>query len=150
MLKNWVSYHTADGISFFFVSPGTFDTAFHADKSAEVKARISTGIPMGRFGRAGDAHQPLCSSPRTPVRAISPGSRSGSTADSICPELSGQRVSLICQSYVKRPFALSLSKGGRASTSSARTVYEFHRAVSLEPASLAEERDHGCSLVVRD
>ena len=50
--KNWVSYHTADGIRFNTVSPGTFDTAFHADKSAEVKARISTGIPMGRFGRA--------------------------------------------------------------------------------------------------
>ena len=50
--KNWVSYYTADGIRFNTVSPGTFDTAFHADKSAEVKARISTGIPMGRFGRA--------------------------------------------------------------------------------------------------
>ena len=50
--KNWVSYHTADGIRFNTVSPGTFDTAFHADKSAEIKARISTGIPMGRFGRA--------------------------------------------------------------------------------------------------
>ena len=49
--KNWVIYHTKEGIRFNTVSPGTFDTAFHADKSAEVRARISEGIPMGRFGR---------------------------------------------------------------------------------------------------
>lgn len=49
--KNWVNFHTADGIRFNTVSPGTFDTAFHADKTAEVKANISKGIPMGRFGR---------------------------------------------------------------------------------------------------
>ncbi len=50
--KNWVNFHTADGIRFNTVSPGTFDTAFHADKSAEVRAKISAGIPMGRFGKA--------------------------------------------------------------------------------------------------
>lgn len=49
--KNWVNFHTADGIRFNTVSPGTFDTAFHADKSDEVKANISKGIPMGRFGK---------------------------------------------------------------------------------------------------
>ena len=53
--KNWVTYHTADGIRFNTISPGTFDTAFHADKSAEVKARIAQGIPMGRFGVPADA-----------------------------------------------------------------------------------------------
>ncbi|MCK6402036.1 MAG: SDR family oxidoreductase [Sphaerotilus natans subsp. sulfidivorans] len=53
--KNWVMYHTADGIRFNTVSPGTFDTAFHADKSDEVKARIAQSIPMGRFGRPADA-----------------------------------------------------------------------------------------------
>ncbi|PWC36060.1 SDR family NAD(P)-dependent oxidoreductase [Azospirillum sp. TSO35-2] len=50
--KNWVAFHTKDGIRFNTVSPGTFDTAFHADKDAEAKARIATGIPMGRLGRA--------------------------------------------------------------------------------------------------
>ena len=53
--KNWVTYHTADGIRFNTISPGTFDTAFHADKSAEMKARIAQGIPMGRFGTPADA-----------------------------------------------------------------------------------------------
>ncbi|GAB2881875.1 SDR family oxidoreductase [Uliginosibacterium flavum] len=52
--KNWVDYHTADGIRFNIVSPGTVDTAFHADKSQEVRDRISGGIPMGRFGTAAD------------------------------------------------------------------------------------------------
>lgn len=50
--KNWVDYHTADRIRFNIVSPGTVDTAFHADKNADTRARISAGIPMGRFGRA--------------------------------------------------------------------------------------------------
>lgn len=50
--KNWVSYHTQDGIRFNVVSPGTVDTAFHADKNDAVRARISSGIPMGRFGTA--------------------------------------------------------------------------------------------------
>jgi 3-oxoacyl-[acyl-carrier protein] reductase len=50
--KNWVNFHTADGIRFNTVSPGTFDTAFHADKNAEVRAKISANIPMGRFGKA--------------------------------------------------------------------------------------------------
>lgn len=52
--KNWVDYHTQDGIRFNIVSPGTVDTAFHADKSDEVRQRISAGIPMGRFGQAED------------------------------------------------------------------------------------------------
>lgn len=50
--KNWVSYHTQDRIRFNIISPGTVDTAFHADKSPEVRAAISEGIPMGRFGTA--------------------------------------------------------------------------------------------------
>jgi len=50
--KNWVDFHTADGIRFNVVSPGTVDTAFHADKTEEVRQRISSGIPMGRFGKA--------------------------------------------------------------------------------------------------
>jgi 3-oxoacyl-[acyl-carrier protein] reductase len=50
--KNWVTFHTKDGIRFNIVSPGTFDTAFHADKDEAAKARVSLGIPMGRFGRS--------------------------------------------------------------------------------------------------
>ncbi|WP_138466156.1 SDR family NAD(P)-dependent oxidoreductase [Poseidonocella sp. HB161398] len=49
--KNWVTFHTADGIRFNTVSPGTVDTAFHADKDAAGRAAVSAGIPMGRFGR---------------------------------------------------------------------------------------------------
>lgn len=49
--KNWVNFHTKDGIRFNIVSPGTFDTAFHADKDDATRAKISSGIPMGRFGR---------------------------------------------------------------------------------------------------
>lgn len=52
--KNWVDYHTGDGIRFNTISPGTFDTAFHADKSAETKAKIAANIPMGRLGRPED------------------------------------------------------------------------------------------------
>lgn len=52
--KNWVDYHSQDGIRFNVVSPGTIDTAFHADKSAEVKAGIASGIPLGRLGSAQD------------------------------------------------------------------------------------------------
>ncbi|MBP0649508.1 SDR family oxidoreductase, partial [Mycobacterium tuberculosis] len=48
--KNWVTYHTKDGIRFNTVAPGTFDTAFHADKDDAAKARIAAGIPMGRLG----------------------------------------------------------------------------------------------------
>lgn len=50
--KNWVDYHTHDGIRFNIVSPGTVDTAFHADKSQAVRDQISAGIPLGRFGTA--------------------------------------------------------------------------------------------------
>lgn len=49
--KNWVAFHTKDGIRFNAVSPGTFDTAFHADKDEDAKSRVCLGIPMGRFGR---------------------------------------------------------------------------------------------------
>ena len=52
--KNWVDYHTADRIRFNTVSPGTFDTAFHADKTQAVKDRIAGGIPMGRLGVPAD------------------------------------------------------------------------------------------------
>ncbi|MDQ7989767.1 MAG: SDR family oxidoreductase [Candidatus Dactylopiibacterium sp.] len=48
--KNWVDYHTTDRIRFNIVSPGTVDTAFHADKNAETRQRISAAIPLGRFG----------------------------------------------------------------------------------------------------
>jgi len=50
--KNWVSYHTGDGIRFNIVSPGVIDTPFHADKGPEVRAAICEEIPMGRFGLA--------------------------------------------------------------------------------------------------
>ncbi|MFT4173121.1 MAG: SDR family oxidoreductase [Rhodocyclaceae bacterium] len=50
--KNWVDYHTKDGVRFNVVSPGTVDTAFHADKTQDVRERIYAGIPMGRFGTA--------------------------------------------------------------------------------------------------
>ncbi|MGQ9369185.1 SDR family NAD(P)-dependent oxidoreductase [Azospirillum sp. ST 5-10] len=50
--KNWVTFHTKDGIRFNMVSPGTFDTAFHADKDEATKTKIGQGFPMGRFGRA--------------------------------------------------------------------------------------------------
>lgn len=53
--KNWVNYHTKDGIRFNTVSPGTFDTAFHADKDDATRAKISAGIPMGRFGHPEEA-----------------------------------------------------------------------------------------------
>jgi 3-oxoacyl-[acyl-carrier protein] reductase len=50
--KNWVSYHTQDRIRFNIVSPGTVDTAFHAEKGPDARATISESIPMGRFGKA--------------------------------------------------------------------------------------------------
>lgn len=49
--KNWAEYHTADRIRFNIVSPGVVDTAFHADKTPEVRAALSATIPMGRFAR---------------------------------------------------------------------------------------------------
>ncbi len=48
--RNWVKEFTRDNIRFNVVSPGTIDTVFHADKSAEVREKISSGIAMGRFG----------------------------------------------------------------------------------------------------
>lgn len=53
--KNWASYHTKDGIRFNIVSPGVFDTAFHADKDDATRANIAADIPMGRFGRPEEA-----------------------------------------------------------------------------------------------
>ncbi|WP_136247894.1 SDR family NAD(P)-dependent oxidoreductase [Halomonas borealis] len=48
--RNWVKEFTQDGIRFNIVAPGTIDTAFHADKSAEVKEKIASTIAMGRLG----------------------------------------------------------------------------------------------------
>nr|4TKL_A Chain A, NADH-dependent reductase for 4-deoxy-L-erythro-5-hexoseulose uronate [Sphingomonas sp. A1]4TKL_B Chain B, NADH-dependent reductase for 4-deoxy-L-erythro-5-hexoseulose uronate [Sphingomonas sp. A1]4TKM_A Chain A, NADH-dependent reductase for 4-deoxy-L-erythro-5-hexoseulose uronate [Sphingomonas sp. A1]4TKM_B Chain B, NADH-dependent reductase for 4-deoxy-L-erythro-5-hexoseulose uronate [Sphingomonas sp. A1]BAP40335.1 NADH-dependent reductase for 4-deoxy-L-erythro-5-hexoseulose uronate len=48
--RNWVKEFTKDSIRFNIVAPGTVDTAFHADKSDELKTRIANSIPMGRFG----------------------------------------------------------------------------------------------------
>ncbi len=48
--RNWVKEFTKDNIRFNIVAPGTVDTAFHADKNDEVRAAISSLIPMGRFG----------------------------------------------------------------------------------------------------
>jgi len=50
--KNWVDHHGRDGIRFNTISPGTFDTDFHADKDAATKAKIAAAIPMGRLGLA--------------------------------------------------------------------------------------------------
>lgn len=52
--KNWVNAHTHEGVRFNVVSPGTVDTAFHADKNEAVRAQINATIPMGRFARAED------------------------------------------------------------------------------------------------
>jgi 3-oxoacyl-[acyl-carrier protein] reductase len=52
--KNWVNDIGRDRIRFNTVSPGTIDTAFHADKDAAAKAKIAASIPMGRLGRAED------------------------------------------------------------------------------------------------
>ncbi|MEN9892644.1 MAG: hypothetical protein RLY78_2939 [Pseudomonadota bacterium] len=51
LVKHCVAFHTADGVRFNLVSPGTFDTAFHADKDAAARQRVSAGIPLGRFGQ---------------------------------------------------------------------------------------------------
>ncbi len=48
--RNWVKEFTQDGIRFNIVAPGTIDTAFHADKSDELKEKIAGSIAMGRFG----------------------------------------------------------------------------------------------------
>ena len=47
--KNWVNAHTKDGLRFNVVSPGTVDTAFHADKNEATRVGINATIPMGRF-----------------------------------------------------------------------------------------------------
>jgi 3-oxoacyl-[acyl-carrier protein] reductase len=48
--RNWVKEFTKDKIRFNVVAPGSITTAFHADKTQEVVDRISSTIPMGRFG----------------------------------------------------------------------------------------------------
>ncbi|SHO56081.1 SDR family NAD(P)-dependent oxidoreductase [Vibrio quintilis] len=50
--RSWAKTYAKDNIRFNVVSPGTVDTAFHADKDDATKARISKGIPMGRLGTA--------------------------------------------------------------------------------------------------
>lgn len=50
MNRHWVKEFTKDNIRFNVVSPGTIDTVFHADKTQEVRDKISSGIAMGRFG----------------------------------------------------------------------------------------------------
>lgn len=49
--RNWVKELTMDGIRFNIVAPGTVDTAFHDDKSDELKQAIANSIAMKRFGR---------------------------------------------------------------------------------------------------
>jgi len=49
--RNWVKEFTKDNIRFNIVSPGTIDTAFHEDKSDQLRSTIADSIPMGRFGR---------------------------------------------------------------------------------------------------
>lgn len=48
--RNWVKEFTKDNIRFNIVAPGTIDTAFHEDKSNELKDHIASTISMGRFG----------------------------------------------------------------------------------------------------
>lgn len=48
--RNWVKEFTGSNIRFNIVAPGTIDTAFHDDKSDELKDKIRSTIPMGRFG----------------------------------------------------------------------------------------------------
>ncbi|WP_413738321.1 SDR family NAD(P)-dependent oxidoreductase [Sodalis sp. RH21] len=48
--RNWVKEFTKDNIRFNVIAPGTIDTVFHADKSAEVREKIAGTIAMGRFG----------------------------------------------------------------------------------------------------
>ncbi len=48
--RNWVKELTGDNIRFNIVAPGTIDTAFHADKSDELKTQIANSIAMKRFG----------------------------------------------------------------------------------------------------
>lgn len=50
--RNWVKELTADQIRFNIVSPGTIDTAFHDDKSDELKTQIANSIAMKRFGKS--------------------------------------------------------------------------------------------------
>lgn len=49
--RNWVKELTVDGIRFNIVAPGTIDTAFHDDKSDDLKQAIAGSIAMKRFGR---------------------------------------------------------------------------------------------------
>ncbi|MGO2414822.1 MULTISPECIES: SDR family NAD(P)-dependent oxidoreductase [Cobetia] len=49
--RNWVKEFTKDNIRFNTVAPGTIDTAFHEDKSDDLKKTIAGSIAMGRFGQ---------------------------------------------------------------------------------------------------
>nr|ANB32494.1 short-chain dehydrogenase/reductase [Halomonas sp. Victoria JH] len=49
--RNWVKEFTKDNIRFNTVAPGTIDTAFHEDKSDDLKQTIAGSIAMGRFGK---------------------------------------------------------------------------------------------------
>ncbi|MCQ1060201.1 SDR family oxidoreductase [Photobacterium sp. ZSDE20] len=48
--KSWATAYAKDNIRFNIVSPGTVDTAFHADKDQATRDAISATIPMGCFG----------------------------------------------------------------------------------------------------
>lgn len=48
--KSWATAHAKDGVRFNIVSPGTVDTAFHADKDQATRDAINKTIPLGRFG----------------------------------------------------------------------------------------------------
>ncbi len=48
--KSWAAAHAKDGVRFNIVSPGTVDTAFHADKDQATRDLINKTIPLGRFG----------------------------------------------------------------------------------------------------
>lgn len=48
--KSWAIAYAKDGIRFNIISPGTVDTAFHADKDQQVREIINKSIPLGRFG----------------------------------------------------------------------------------------------------
>lgn len=58
--RAWAKTYAKDNIRFNIVSPGTVDTAFHADKDDAAKARISQGIPMGRLGSAEEMAPTFC------------------------------------------------------------------------------------------
>lgn len=50
--KSWAMAHAKEGVRFNVISPGTVDTAFHADKDSATREAINKTIPLGRFGTA--------------------------------------------------------------------------------------------------